>query len=118
MTHEHDESIQDEGRVRPQGLISSGMQLLMDYSAFLAVLVIGAGVASLIATPYIQQAWEAARRAECKSGLKQIGLALHNYHATHAVLPDAASPNADASPSDPQGAVQDPLAQPAQPSTP
>ncbi|MEX2287439.1 MAG: DUF1559 domain-containing protein [Planctomycetaceae bacterium] len=41
--------------------------------------------------PAIQQAREAARRIECKNHLKQIGLALHNYHDVHNVFPYAAN---------------------------
>ncbi|QDU63812.1 hypothetical protein Pan216_46930 [Planctomycetes bacterium Pan216] len=59
------------------------------------IAIIGVLVGLLL--PAVQQAREGARRMQCKSNLKQIGAAFHNYLDSHGVFP----PGGIAEPNDP-----------------
>ena len=58
-------------------------------------LVVGSIVATLLSlvTPALQQAREAARQSTCKNNLKQMAIALHNYHDVYNAFPLAWNAN-------------------------
>ncbi len=89
---------------RPQGRRRKRKQSSGSNTWIIVVVVLGLGallvVPCLIALllPAVQQAREAARRSACTSNMKQIGVALHNYHDEYGSLPPAYVADANGSP--------------------
>lgn len=79
------------------GSSGSGTIIAILVAGCIGLLLCG-GVAVALLLPAVQMAREAARRTQCNNNLKQIMLAMHNYHDVYKTFPPAYIPDANGKP--------------------
>ncbi len=77
---------------------SSGPIILVILAVAGVVVLMCGGIMVALLLPAVQAAREAARRMQCSNNLKQIGLAMHNYHDAYKCFPAAVLTDEDGQP--------------------
>lgn len=83
---EDDRPRRKKGKKSKSGM-STGTVLLIVGGVLFGILIVCGGIGLIFIPPARQQAREADRRSQDKNNLKQIGLAMHNYHDRYNMLP-------------------------------
>jgi len=77
---------------------SNALMIALILGGVILVLLVCMGVLAALLLPAINGAREAARKAQCRNNLKQIGLALHSYQAQFGCFPPAYIPDENGQP--------------------
>jgi prepilin-type processing-associated H-X9-DG protein len=86
------------GAYRPPQKSSAGVMIAVILAAVLGGLLVCGGIIAALLLPAVGSAREAARRSMCMNNLKQIGLAMHNYHDVYRCFPAAVLTDEDGQP--------------------
>src|SRR5262245_37264512 len=73
----------------PGGRSSSSTAWIVVLAVAASCVLCGGPIGVALLLPAVQAAREAARRAQCSNNLKQIGIALMNYHDVYHTYPPA-----------------------------
>lgn len=76
---------------------SATVVMVLVLISFIGLFLCGGGMVALL-LPAVQASREAARRMQCSNNLKQIALAMHNYHDVHKSFPPAYTVDANGEP--------------------
>lgn len=72
---------------------SNAKSIIVVLAAVAGIILVCGGILLAVLLPAVQHTRETARQSKCKYHLKQIGLAIHNYHDSYGSFPPAYIPD-------------------------
>jgi type II secretory pathway pseudopilin PulG len=98
MASDNPYTIPDQQLAGPSTTNNTVKILLIVFAALLVLGIMCTGVLAALLLPAVSAARNAARYAQVSNQMKQIGLAMHNYHAAYKQLPPAFAADSEGTP--------------------